>query len=49
VLPYLARRYAAARAFERKSPVAYLLAVDQQLGAPALLRRLRGQRRTHRP
>lgn len=49
VLPYLASRYAAARTFERQSPVAYLLAVDRQLGGPALLRRLRGQRRTHRP
>lgn len=49
VLPYLASRYAAAHALERQSPVAYLLAVDRQLGGPALLRRLRGQRRTHRP
>jgi hypothetical protein len=49
VLPYLASRYAAVRALERQSPVAYLLAVDRQLGGPALLRRLRGQRRTHRP
>jgi hypothetical protein len=49
VLPYLAGRFTAYRELERRSPVAYLLAVDQRLGGSALLRRLRGQRRTRRP
>lgn len=49
VLPYLASRFTAYRGLKEQSPVAYLLAVDRQLGGPALLRRLRGQRRTHRP
>jgi hypothetical protein len=47
-LPYLAGKLRERGRLRRESPVAYLLAVKRELSGPALLRRLRGERRVRR-
>jgi hypothetical protein len=47
-LPYLAGKLSERGRLRRDSPVAYLLAANRELSGPALLRRLRGERRVRR-